>query len=263
LPESDLALLTQAALAAGEIAQKYWQKSPEIWEKSDDAGPVTEADLAVNRMLLADLIGARPDYGWLSEESDDNAERLTATRLFVVDPIDGTRAFIEGARGFAHALAVVEQGVVTAGVVYLPMLDKLYTATLGGGAKLNGVSIVASNPVTEDVASLLSARPNLEPQHWPGGVPPVDRQFQSSLAYRLALVGEGSFDAMLTLRDSWEWDIAAGALIATEAGARVTDRRDQPLKFNNPLPKVPGVLASGPHLHAQLMSRLTGPASAA
>jgi myo-inositol-1(or 4)-monophosphatase len=256
LPAADLALLAEAARAAGRIALSFFRKSPEIWEKHADAGPVTEADYAVDRMLRDTLTGARPGYGWLSEETEDGPARLARPRSFIVDPIDGTRAFIAGEPSWAHSLAVVEAGQATAGVVYLPVPDLLYAATLGGGATLNGQPIRASGRTEETGATVLAGKTAFHPDLWPGGLPQIERKFRPSLAWRLALVGEGRFDAMLTLRPAWEWDIAAGALIAAEAGARVTDRHGGPLRFNSPHPQTAGVIAAAPALHAAFLARL-------
>ena len=256
MPAHDLALLTHAARAAGGIAMKFWRQTPQVWEKPDGTGPVTEADLAVNAMLADTLRNARPDYGWLSEEDEDTAARRSTQKQFIIDPIDGTRAFMAGEETFAHSLAVSENGVVVAGVVYLPALDRLYTATATGLALKDGEPIRASTQANVEGATLLTTPPNLAPDHWPGGVPAVKRSFRTSLAYRLCLVAEGRHDGMLTLRDAWEWDIAAGALIAARAGATVTDRQNRPLIFNTQDAKRPGVLAAAPGLHAGLMSRL-------
>jgi myo-inositol-1(or 4)-monophosphatase len=256
LPAHDLALLTEAALRAGEIALRYWKNAPLFRDKGDGQGPVTEADLAVNDMLADRLRRARPDYGWLSEESEDGRARQESERLFIIDPIDGTRAFLAGEETFAHSLAVAERGRVTAAVVYLPALDRLYTACDHGPAMCDGVEVAASLRRDSAGASVLTTNANLLPGLWPGGVPQVDRNFRASLAYRLCLVAEGRFDAMLTLRDAWEWDIAAGSLIAERAGARVTDRHGAALMFNAAHPQAPGVIAAAPGLHADLMARL-------
>ena len=256
MPAHDLALLTIAARAAGDIALRFWRQSPKAWEKPDGTGPVTETDLAVNAMLRDTLRAARPDYGWLSEEDADTTARLSTPRQFIIDPIDGTRAFMAGEETFAHSLAVIENGTAIAGVVYLPALDRLYTATATGAALKDGEPIHASLQTEIEGATLLTTPPNLAPQHWPGGVPAVKRSFRTSLAYRLCLVAEGRHDGMLTLRNAWEWDIAAGALIAMRAGATVTDRHNHPLHFNTPEAKRPGVLAAAPGLHSALMARL-------
>ncbi|EEW26627.1 3'(2'),5'-bisphosphate nucleotidase CysQ [Rhodobacter ferrooxidans] len=255
MPEPDLQLLTDAARAAGEIALRFWKRDPQVFIKADQS-PVTEADLAVNALLSDLLLGARPDYGWLSEEDADNPARLDAERVFIIDPIDGTRAFINGEDTFALSLAVAEGGRVLAGVVYLPALDRLYSATAQGPALKNGAPIHASDRAGIEGATLLTSHPQLAPQHWPGGVPDLKRSFRTSLAYRLCLVAEGRHDGMLALRDTWEWDIAAGGLIAARAGARVTDRHGGVLRFNAAPPQSPGVLAAAPGLHAALLARL-------
>ncbi len=232
----------------------YFRNDPKAWDKGDGAGPVTEADLAVNRLLEDRLRGARPAYGWISEESPP--EETGEDAVFIVDPIDGTRAFVAGERTWAHSLAVVENGVPMAAAVYLPMLDRLYSAAIGLGATLNGVPIRASDRGVLDGATLLASRPALAPEHWQGDVPPLTRVFRPSLAYRICLVAEGRYDAMLTIRETWEWDIAAGALIAAEAGAVVSDAEGAPLRFNNPHPTSHGVLAAGTRLHERIAGRL-------
>lgn len=231
------------------------------WEKEDDAGPVTEADLAVNAELARLLRQARPDYGWLSEESEDGAERLGAERVFIVDPIDGTRAFMKGETGFAIAIAVIEAGRPVASVVYLPARDETYAAAVGAGATLNGVPIAPSPRQELAGATALGAKASYREEHWPGGAPPVERIFRHALEWRLCLVASGAFDLMVTMRDAWEWDVAAGALIAMEAGAVITDRDGVALTFNNPLPKLPGVMIAPEALHASLMRLRQSPAS--
>jgi myo-inositol-1(or 4)-monophosphatase len=256
LPARDLDLLTHAALEGGKIALRYWKRNPQVWDKG--GSPVTEADLAVNAFLLDHLRGARPDYGWLSEETPDASARLRCEQCFIIDPIDGTRAFIAGEETFSISLAVAVAGVVTAGVVYLPALDRLYVASATSPALRDGQPIVVAAAKAEADCSVLTTKANLEPGHWPGGVPEVRRAFRPSLAYRFCLVAEGRHDGMLTLKDAWEWDIAAGALIAARAGAVVTDRTGAALAFNLAVPQAAGVIAAAPGLHAGLMVRLRG-----
>lgn len=256
MPETDLALLSTAAARAGDIALSYYKQDPEVWDKGGDAGPVTAADLAVNTMLEQTLRTARPDYGWLSEETDDDATRLSTARQFVIDPIDGTRAFIEGARDWGHSLAVVENGAPVVAVVAMPARDLTFTAVRGQGAFCNGAPLAVTTGTDMEIANVLTAKPNLRAEHWAmGAPPPFQRTFRSSLAYRLALVASGQFDAMLTFRPTWEWDIAAGTLLVTEAGGRATDQTGAPLQFNTPDPRCPGVVAAG-GLHAGLMGAL-------
>lgn len=253
MPASDLALLSEAAREAGRIALRYWQNAPKVWSKPDDS-PVTEADHAVNDMLRAKLCGARPDYGWLSEESEDDGARLGHDAVFIVDPIDGTRAFIAGERHFSHSLAIARGGQVVAAAVYLPALDRLYLASADGPALADGEVISASDSGLEG-ANILTSRPSLDPAHW-HEVPDFKRSFRASLAYRLCLVADGSFDGMLTFRDAWEWDTAAGSLIAARAGAVVSDGRGGALRYNSPMAQSAGILAAAAPLHRDLVARM-------
>lgn len=258
MPATDLSLLLEAAQAAGEIAMRHFAGGREARDKPGGHGPVTEADLEVDRMLRGVLTAARPDYGWLSEESEDGPARLGAERVFIVDPIDGTRAFIAGEAAWGHALAVAERGRVLAGVMHMPRLGRTYAACLGGGATCNGAPIAASGRTEIDGARVLIGRPHLAPAHWPGGVPAVEPGFRPALAYRICLAAEGRYDAALTFRDAWEWDIAAATLIAAEAGAVVTDASGAEPRFNSPAAQVPGLVVAGPVLHAQILARSRG-----
>ena len=258
MPENDLTLLIEAAQAAGEIAKRFWREDPQVWEKDAGAGPVTEADLAVNDMLEAELRAARPDYGWLSEESVDDPARLEHDACFIIDPIDGTRAFIEGSDGFSHSLAVSRGGQITAGVVFLPIRDEIYTATDTGPALRNGetISPVPSAPLSPQTTIITSAA-SFAPHHWQLGAPPlVTRTFRSSLAWRLCLVAEGRFDIALSLRPAWEWDIAAGSLIAARAGVISSDRIGNALRFNQVIPQSNGLITAQPMLHRTMLDQI-------
>ncbi|MBE9637874.1 inositol monophosphatase family protein [Salipiger mangrovisoli] len=257
MPESDRALLEHAAREAGAVALSFAGGGLDVRYKAADGSPVTAADLAVNARLEALLRGARADYGWLSEESVDSDTRRAAEKVFIIDPIDGTRSFIAGEDTWAHSLAVAENGVVTAAAVYLPKRDLLYSAALGQGAVLNGVPIRATATPTLEEAEVLAPRPVVDAPYWRVPLPPIRRAHRPSLAYRLGLVAEGRFDAMLTFRPTWEWDIAAGTLLLQEAGATVTDRLGRPLRFNARHPQHPGVVAANPALHRDIMGRLT------
>ena len=256
MPESDLDLLIGAAKAAGDIALHHKARGLDVEDKPDGAGPVTQADFAVDRALRETLTAARPDHGWLSEETEDDLQRLTAERVFIVDPIDGTRSFISGEATWAHSLAIVENGAVTHGVVYLPEMDLLYSASITQGAFCNGEQLSVSNVGDIQDARVLATKPNMDPKHWRKAAPGFARSHRPSLAYRLCLVAQGRYDAMLTLRPSWEWDIAAGALILAEAGAKVTDRHGKVLKFNSEIPQTAGVLGAERGLHQQIADGL-------
>jgi myo-inositol-1(or 4)-monophosphatase len=255
----DLKLLGDAALAAGEIARRHFGSGPARWDKGAGQGPVSEVDLEIDLMLRDRLLSARPGFGWLSEETEDDPARLAAPAVFIVDPIDGTRAFLEGQKGFAHALAIARGGRVTAAVVHLPLLGLTYRARAGGGAFLNDRRIVTPPRKGLVGARILASGAQLAPDLWPGGLPALERHFRPSLAWRLCLVAEGRFDGMATLRDTWDWDTAAASLIAAEAGARVTDRYGRPLEFNTPLPRSEGILSGSEGVHAGFLKALRPP----
>lgn len=256
LEDDDLDLLIEAARNAGTIAAPYWRANPQTWDKGGGAGPVTEADLAVDRMLHEYLLSERPDYGWLSEETVDTTERLDRDRVFIVDPIDGTRSFIKGDNNWAHSLAIAERGEVVAAVVYLPLRDRIFVAAKGAGATLNDEPIRVGEMGDISGARVLAAKPVMDDRHWIGGTPDFVHKHRPSLAYRLSLVAQGRYDAMLTLRDTWEWDVAAGTLIVTEAGGQVTDKRGAAPKFNQRTPHLPGLVAAGAPLAQGILSRI-------
>ncbi len=256
MPGPDLTLLLDAAAAAGQIAMKYYKSDVEKWDKGDGQGPVTLADLEIDKMLHASLLSARPDYGWLSEETEDDLKRLKHDVVFIVDPIDGTRSYINGHENFATAIAVVRKGIVESAVVHCPAKELTYSAALGQGAFLNGEPIVHSDASDVQSARVLASGEQMKPQHWRDQAPPIERHFRSSLAYRLCLVAQGRFDGMITFRDTWEWDVAAGDLICREAGAKVSDKFKGIPMYNQPKPALRGMIAAAPHLHAGLVQYL-------
>ena len=251
---ADLELLVEAAREAGDIALRHREQGLKIWTKSEGS-PVTDADLAANDHLRVRLQGARPDYGWLSEETEDDPARLTRRRIFVVDPIDGTTAFMRGRPWWSVALAVVEDGRPIAAVVHAPAIAETFEAALGEGARLNGQPIRASDVSRLDDASLLADAALLDRPIWSEPWPAVKITKRDSIAYRMALVAAGAFDAALAIAPKWDWDVCAGALLAEEAGAKVSDHRGRPYQFNRPDPRQASLLCSAPGLHALILNR--------
>lgn len=256
MPETDLSLLLNAAKSAGDIALNYFGQDPQTWDKDAGQGPVTEADLAVDRMLRTDLLAARPDYGWLSEETPDAPDRLTRERVFIVDPIDGTRSFIAGEKGWGHALAVATGQEVTAAVIALPALGAIYSAAKGQGAFLNGTRISVSGRGALPDARVMINSKDRKPEAWAQPLPDLHYAFRQALAYRMALVAQGEYDAMVTFRPVWEWDGAAGALLITEAGGRVATGTGGTAQFNSPSGQVPGMIAGTSDVVGALIDRL-------
>jgi myo-inositol-1(or 4)-monophosphatase len=232
----------RAARQAGTVIMGLFKGKYDVQEKSKN-NPVTTADLEANRQIRETIQKTFPKDGWLSEEDKDGSARLQTSRVWVVDPIDGTKEFIEGVRQFAVSIAFVEDGRPKAAVVFNPAKDRFYKAAAGHGAFLNDQPIRVTPRHEIDGARLLVSRS--EPR----------RKFQvfvdhceikpiGSIAYRLAKVAAGDGDGTLTFRLIHEWDICAGVLIVEEAGGKVVDGSGKKLLFNQPEPRHRGVVAA-------------------
>ena len=216
----DLELLRSSAVAAGIIASGFFRRDVKSWHK-ENSSPVSEADILVDRYLAASLLAARPTYGWLSEETADNPSRLDCERVFVVDPIDGTRGFLRGEDSWTVSLAVVENGVPVAGVVFAPVRDEMYHAVKGEGARLNGKPIVRRRrPGSPPVIPAAGA---VHQEMQAAGLNYTRGPYYPSLAYRLVQVATGKLDAVASRRGSQDWDIAAATLILDECGIDIAD----------------------------------------
>jgi myo-inositol-1(or 4)-monophosphatase len=250
----DEALLTGAVRAAGALALSFFRNGVVGRSKADNT-PVSDADLAVDEMLRERLIGERPDYGWLSEESVDNPSRLDAARVWIVDPIDGTRAFLAGTPEWTIAVALVENGQPVLAAVFNPATAEMFTARRGNGAYLNGVPISVTTP--EDIAGcrMIATKGFFKHKVWTAPWPHTENTWFNSIAYRLALIAAGRADATLSLTGKSEWDIAAAALLVEEAGGQITDATGAALTYNKPSPRMNGLVAAAPRLHDLLVAR--------
>ena len=252
----DLELIAGAALEAGELALAYLRDGTVETTAKAGGSPVTNADIAVDRLLKERLLGARPDYGWLSEETVDDSSRLQARRTFVVDPIDGTLAFIRGRPWWAVSIAVVEDGQPVAGVLNAPAVGEVYAAEAGGGAVLNGLPILAGDRAELEGAAMLSDLKTIRHPGWADPWPEMRVESRNSVAYRMALTAAGAFDAVLALSSKCDWDLAAADLIAREAGAVCTDHRGRPFAYNQASVTKPSLICAGPALHRLILARV-------
>jgi myo-inositol-1(or 4)-monophosphatase len=252
---NDLALICDAAREAGALALKARREGLRTWAKADGS-PVSSGDIAVDALLTGRLRQARPDYGWLSEETADTAERLGRQTLFMVDPIDGTRAYVQGRAWFTVCIAVVRGGRPAAGVVYAPELDELYEAALGGGARLNGRAIRASETADLEDCDMVGDPRMFDDRHWPTPWPAMNVKGRNSIAYRMALVAGGTFDAAVALTPKSEWDVAAADLIVSEAGAVATDHLGRPFTYNKPVPVQSSLVCAAPAIHPLILQRV-------
>lgn len=259
-----IAALREAAPLAMAHFRPEAPSRAKSWKKADGSG-VTEADLAVNAALKEILLGARPDCGWLSEEeADEPSDRLDRRRAFIVDPIDGTRSFMEGSAAFCFSVALVEAGRPVAAAVYAPAMERLFDAAHGVGARLDGASLPRVRPETASPPRVMAPARDLEDCRWAKGAPPARRGYLQPIAHRLCRVAasaalearEGGWDGLIALKATSEWDVAAADLIAREAGLTVTDRAGRPLAYNNGADtRMPGLLAAPAALHREWLAR--------
>ena len=256
MPDRPIEAVAAAAAEAGRLALDRWNTDFRRWEKARGE-PVCEIDLAVDALLRERLRAIDPDAGWLSEETKDDPARLCAARVWVVDPIDGTRDYLRRRPGWCVSVALVEAGRPVLAVLDAPAREEQWRAQAGGGAFRNGVPIHAS---TRD--RLVGARvpadtlPRSEPDLV--GVPRPN-----SIALRIAMVAADEADFCATLRWGHEWDIAAAMLVAEEAGATVSDAFGHPIRYNSTKAEAFGLLVTAPAIHAASVERLAARAQAA
>ncbi|MFL5164910.1 MAG: 3'(2'),5'-bisphosphate nucleotidase CysQ [Microvirga sp.] len=249
----------EAAREAGRIACSYFRRdgktTARVWSKHGGS-PVTEADVAVDSFLKVRLIEALPDAAWLSEETTDDPARLSAPRLWIVDPIDGTRAFLSGHPDWSIAIALLVVGEPVLGIVHAPAHGLLYEACRGGGAFRDSAAISASARAELAGARVAGPKPLIDRlQRTAGPLSPVERI--PSLALRLVRVAEGAVDLGLVSANSRDWDIAAADVILAEAGGRLSTFAGARPRYNRPEPVHGELLAAPAGLHPRLIEAMT------
>ena len=218
--------LHKASDALIDISKNGFEVS---FKGNDD--PVTTGDLTVNTILKEELTSKFPDIGWLSEETRDNPERLNKKRVWIVDPIDGTREFMEAIPEYSISVALVEDGQPIIGAVVNPQRKEFFTAIKGKGAYLNG-ELIHVKVKLEDKLEIVASRSEIKRGEWENLAKQAEIIPTGSIAYRLALVAAGKADATFSLRPQHEWDIAAGCLLVEEAGGKISDKYRQSYIFN-------------------------------
>lgn len=215
--------------------------------------PVTEADRALDAVLRKELL--RDGEGWLSEESVDDPIRLQRSRVWVVDPLDGTREFVKGIPEFCVSIGFVENGSPVAGGIYNPATDETFLGSLGSGVTYNGKPSQPSQRTTLEGAVVLASRSEVKRGEWkPFENGPFTIRPMGSVAYKLALVAAGLADITFTLTPKNEWDVVAGAALVKSAGGFVSTVEKAGLTANRPDPLLSGLLASGPFLRDELLA---------
>jgi myo-inositol-1(or 4)-monophosphatase len=253
LPESELLRdrdrLAKAVQEAGAIAKSFFRGPLKQWTKGQGDSPVTEADIASNELLHRHLVEAGD--GWLSEESENDPTRLAARRVWVVDPIDGTRAFIAGREDWSVSAALVVGGRPVAAALFAPATDEMFLSTAGGGATRNGVAIRAGSGSGLTGARIGGPKKMLDRIVASGtGIVPMPRVH--SLALRLTRVAHGELDAAVAGGNGHDWDLAAADLLVHEAGGIMTALDGRALIYNRPDPVHSVLLAAGRDRHAAL-----------
>ena len=241
-----------AVREAGALAASTFKTALlKTWTKHGGS-PVSEADIAVDKFLRQRLMALAPDAGWLSEESEDDRARLGAPRLWVVDPIDGTRAYVTGRTDWSISVALVTEGRPVIAAIYAPMQDNFYAASDGEGTTLNGVPILASTGA--DFAGRIAAGPKPVLERLAKVAPTLVMEPKVfSLALRIARVADGTLDVAFASPDSHDWDLAAADLLVHEAGGVMTALDGRTLIYNRPDPVHGVLIAAGRERHAALV----------
>lgn len=251
---SDAALLTATVREAGALALQMFRTEIRQWIKGASS-PVSEADIAIDELIRQRLQSATPDYGWLSEESADDRARLARRRVWIVDPIDGTRAFLGGREDWSISAALVEDGRPRLAAVFAPATNELFLASDGGGATRNEVAISASSGTNFDIDRM--AGPHFLLNRVRGTTSPELRNFKiGSLALRISRVAQGVLDAAFVGGNSRDWDLAAADLLLREAGGRLTTLRGEAPVYNRVEVTHEVLLAAGRERHAELVKHL-------
>ena len=258
--ESELALLIDAVQRAGARAQQLTRDGFAVHTKPDRS-PVTTADLEVDRILREQLLARFPDDGWLSEESLDDPARLTKTRVWIVDPIDGTKAYINRRPEYCISAALVEQGKPVVAAIFNPSTNEMFSARRGAGLHFNGKPVqVPEAPASWPIVMVTPWE--LRQGRWAALSEKVRCRPMYSIAHALALVAVGRVQATITLEPENEWDLAASLLLIEESGGSMTDRAGHPFRFNQPTPRFHGVIAlarsAGQGLRSLLRSQTVG-----
>ena len=258
----ELAVAMKAAGDAGNVIMNFFKSDYDIRDKggtNDEKNPVTSADIASNDLLEKQLMSAFPEDGWLSEETADSTDRLERSRVWIIDPIDGTKEFILGIPQFCVSIGLAVDGEPVLGVILNPVRNQTISGALGIPPTLNGERVSPTSTSELAKAVCLASRTECE-KGWfdrythDGNFAKVEPV--GSVAYKLALIGAGIGDLTFSLTPKNEWDLAGGAGILVAAGLELTDRTGSPMRFNRPDPLVAGCVTANTHLMADLLDLL-------
>jgi len=250
--EKDCAIV--AAQAAGLIIRAFYSTPYTVdYKGRGQDNPVTIADRDANQKIHGILQGEFPQYGWLSEETVDSPARLSCPRVWLVDPLDGTKEFIDKIPEFGVSIALIEHGQPVVGVVYNPIQDQLFWAIRGQGTWYQERRLHVTQTEELSAATILASRSETKRGEWQKFSSQFSTRPTGSAAYKLALIARGDADATFTLTPKNEWDICAGALLVEEAGGQVSHLDGRPVTYNQPQTLLQGLVASNHLLHPHLL----------
>ncbi len=240
-----LELAVEAGRRTGDLILKYYGREGDVGDKGNDH-PVSIADLQADTLLKEILLGACPDYGWLSEETADDAQRLHKETVWIVDPIDGTREFLRHIPEYVVSIALVHRGEPIVAVVFNPAKDDLYTAVRGSGSFLNGKRVFCCATARLDQATLIVSRSETSRGEVDSFHPYLKRvRPLGSVSYKLATVAAGEGDLNISVQPKNEWDVCAGDLLVREAGGLMLDLKGRVRRYNQANPRIDGGLVAG------------------
>ncbi|HKJ71652.1 MAG TPA: 3'(2'),5'-bisphosphate nucleotidase CysQ [Gammaproteobacteria bacterium] len=250
-----LAEVKEAVKAAGREVMQYQGGGNQAWEKGTD-DPVTLADLAADKLLRERLLGLCPECGWQSEETVDDKTRLDKEWVWVVDPLDGTKEFLEQTPEFSIAVGLVHNGVPKLGVVYNPATMEMIAGAEGAPVTYMGTETAVSDQRFRAAATVAVSASEYKRGEFDEVAATMHLRPIGSVAYKLALVAAGQVDVFYTLTPRCEWDICAGVYLVQAAGGRATEKDGAQVVFNKPEGKTRSLVAANPELHADLLEAL-------
>jgi myo-inositol-1(or 4)-monophosphatase len=250
--DRELIYAKKAAIEAGKAIAAYYDKSLDVTYKSPNQ-PLTQADLEANQIIKEILLDEYPDDGWLSEEDKDTDDRLKKSRVWIVDPLDGTREFIDHNPEFAVSIGLVEDGEAVVGAVYNPITNELFSAAKGSGAYLNKNRIHISTNFDLKNITVLASRSEYKRGEWDVFKDDFKVEVIGGSAYKMGVLAAGKYDACFTLKPKSEWDICGGAIIIQEAGGVILTAKGEPVRFNREQPYFTDLLYSNRYLAKHLL----------
>lgn len=248
----ELKIAISAAQKAGQIIRNYYDQAYVVEEKAV-GHPVTVADRFADAIIKKVILSSYPDDGWLSEETKDNPDRLKKERVWIVDPLDGTKEFIQKIPEFAVSIALCENGLPIIGVIYNPLTEEMFTAQKGKGAFLNGAPIQVSDQKELSQAIILASRSEIKRGEWKPFEEKFILQESGGMAHKMAMVAYGDADGSFSLTPKTEWDFCAGVLLIEEAGGKVSQVDGKKFVFNKPNPRATGIVYGNSFVYDELM----------